>query len=168
MKAFSIAPRMRIAMCCAALAIAALDRAIKMGITATAQGEVLARWGGILEIVHTANPGAAFSLLSGSTLFLLAVTTLMLAAVLLAIVFYRPLTPAAGWSLALLLGGGIGNWIDRMTSGVVTDYIRLLFIRFPVFNLADICITISIAALLFLVATDRFDSHTGEHHGTTH
>ena len=68
-------------------------------------------------------------------------------------------------SLSVLLGGGIGNLIDRVIWGGVTDYIRLLFIRFPVFNFADICITVSVAVLFVLICFDHKVDKPEEHHG---
>lgn len=68
-------------------------------------------------------------------------------------------------SLSVLLGGGIGNLIDRVIWGGVTDYIRLLFIRFPVFNFADICITVSVAVLSVLICFDHKVDKPEEHHG---
>ena len=50
-----------------------------------------------------------------------------------------------------LIGGGMGNLVDRILFGGVTDYIRLSLIRFPIFNFADICITVSVAALMLLL-----------------
>ena len=52
-----------------------------------------------------------------------------------------------------LIGGGLGNLIDRILFGGVTDYIRLSLIRFPIFNFADICITVSVAALIACLAS---------------
>ena len=48
-------------------------------------------------------------------------------------------------ALILVLGGGIGNLIDRVLNGEVVDYINLLFMRFAVFNFADICVCVGVA-----------------------
>ena len=58
-------------------------------------------------------------------------------------------------SLSVLLGGGIGNLIDRVIWGGVTDYIRLLFIRFPVFNFADVCVVIGAGMLIYHVLIEE-------------
>ena len=55
--------------------------------------------------------------------------------------------------------------MDRVIWGGVTDYIRLLFIRFPVFNFADICITVSVAVLFILICFDSKTDKPEEHHG---
>lgn len=51
-----------------------------------------------------------------------------------------------GW--VLVLGGGLANWLDRLVDGVVTDYFALQFISFPVFNVADVAITLGMGVLL--------------------
>ena len=55
--------------------------------------------------------------------------------------WYEALISAA---LVLVLGGGIGNLIDRVLNGVVVDYINLLFMQFAVFNFADICVCVGV------------------------
>ena len=68
-------------------------------------------------------------------------------------------------SVSGLIGGGLGNLVDRILFGGVTDYIRLSLIRFPIFNFADICITVSVAALMLLLLFDHFNDKTEERHG---
>ena len=65
-------------------------------------------------------------------------------------------------TLSVLVGAGAGNLLDRILFGGVTDYIRLLWIPFPVFNLADICITVSVAVLSYCIITGRLDRHPEE------
>ena len=90
--------------------------------------------------------------------------------VVLGVFLYRSLalSPAAQIAFSCLIGGGIGNLIDRVLYGSVTDYIRLIPIRFPVFNLADIAITTSVSALLLMILIGRLEIRTGETHGSNH
>ena len=67
-----------------------------------------------------------------------------------------------------MIGGGVGNLIDRIAYAGVTDYIRLLLFDFPIFNLADMAITGSIAVLLILLLTGRLEETTGEKDGSDH
>ena len=90
--------------------------------------------------------------------FLPPVVLILLCAILVVMTRYIHLTRPARTALACLLGGGIGNLIDRLIYGGVTDYIHLLFIDFPVFNLADIAITLSFSALLYLMITKRLET----------
>lgn len=95
---------------------------------------------GIVNLRPVENRGMAFSMLSGQGLFLTVLTALLVMAVagwLLA----RPNAPAAERAgLWLIVGGGLGNLYDRITAGVVSDFIELAFVRFAVFNVADVCI----------------------------
>ena len=149
-------------------ALAAIDQAIKRIVSAYPDGAVLIDISPVFDVVHTMNTGAAFSLFSGNAVLLLVVTTLMLLVIAAFVLFAPKLSAAARFLLAALLGGGIGNWIDRLQTGLVTDYIRLQFVRFPVFNFADICISLSVVGMMFLLLFDRLEYHSGETHGSVH
>ena len=58
-------------------------------------------------------------------------------------------------ALLLVLGGGIGNLIDRVLNGEVVDYINLLFMRFAVFNFADICVCVGVALWVLVIFLDE-------------
>ena len=60
-----------------------------------------------------------------------------------------PLTERAAWTL--VLGGGVGNLIDRVLNGVVVDYINVLFMRFAIFNFADICVCVGVALWVLVI-----------------
>lgn len=144
--------------------IAAADQAIKAVIRRQAQGQTIFEIPGIVAITPSFNTGAAFSLLSGQPVVLAVVS----AALLVALCFYAEkrirLSRAAETALCCLVGGGVGNLIDRVLYAGVTDYIRLLPIDFPVFNLADMVITGSIAVLLVLLLTGRETEKDGSDH----
>ena len=63
--------------------------------------------------------------------------------------------------LLLVLAGGIGNLIDRALNGVVVDYINLLFMRFAVFNFADICVCVGVGLLILDVLLDSVGNKNG-------
>ncbi len=109
---------------------------------------------------HIANDGAAFGLFSGTGVWLAVLPVIAI----VSIAAYYLFPPVDHWStrlgLALILGGAIGNWLDRLYLGEVTDFID--FIHFPAFNVADIGINVGIAAILiYLVISDakRSASH---------
>ena len=62
---------------------------------------------------------------------------------------------AKGGAHPILLGGGIGNLIDRVLNGEVVDYINLLFMRFAVFNFADICVCVGVALWVLVIFLDE-------------
>ena len=103
----------------------------------------------IISLTKAYNTGAAFSILEGKTI-ILALFSLLVA---IAIILYFALKPIrlpsaliVAWGL--ILGGTIGNMLDRLILGYVIDFIKLDFINFPIFNIADI--SINIGALLII------------------
>ncbi len=108
---------------------------------------------------HIANNGAAFGLFSGSGIWLAILPVIAIVSIAL----YYLFPPVDHWltrlGLALILGGAIGNWLDRLYQGEVTDFID--FIHFPAFNVADIGINVGIALiLLYLLISDAKRSAT--------
>ena len=148
--------------------VAAADQAIKAVIRRQAQGRTLFEIPGVVAITPSFNTGAAFSLFSGNAVLLAAVSSALLLALCIYAGRNMRLTRAAQAALCVMIGGGVGNLIDRIVYGGVTDYIRLLLFDFPVFNLADIAITGSIAVLLILLLTGRLEYTTGEEQGSDH
>ena len=63
-------------------------------------------------------------------------------------------------ALLLILAGGIGNLIDRVLNGEVVDYINLLFMRFAVFNFADICVCVGVALWVLVIFLEELHEDT--------
>ena len=108
---------------------------------------------GALELYYLQNTGAAFSLLENAQwLFILiaAVVTALIGAALVRIPKTRRFLPLAV-SLLFISSGAVGNLVDRIRLGYVRDFIYISLINFPVFNVADMYVTIATAALVFLV-----------------
>lgn len=108
---------------------------------------------GLVNLQLVSNTGAAFSLFSGAPRLLALVSLLASGAVLLWIL-RQPLN--GRWEslgLGLLLGGALGNGLDRWRMGAVVDFLALVPIQFPVFNLADVAI--NLAVLCFVVHLTR-------------
>ncbi|GAV23748.1 signal peptidase II [Carboxydothermus pertinax] len=98
-----------------------------------------------LSITHVKNPGAAFSLLPYQTEVFIVITIFVLSGILIYLVVTKNRNRLLLTSLALIFGGALGNFYDRITQGQVTDFLDFHF--WPVFNLADSFITIGL--LLF-------------------
>lgn len=109
----------------------------------------------ILHITYVKNTGAAFSILQDKTIFLLIATLVVLLLVNIYFVINLKKNPFfISFALAMIIGGGIGNLIDRWRLGYVVDFID--FRVFPVFNLADIFVTIGCFSLiLYLIITEK-------------
>jgi len=145
-----------------ASAVSSADQLIKCCIRRFPLNSVLFSIPYLFDITHCTNTGAAFSILSGHTRFLAAASVIVFLLLLVYLLRELHLTSSAKYALGALCGGGLGNLADRLLFSGVTDYIRLRFIRFPVFNLADVCITFSVLILVFELMTGRLDRHHGE------
>ena len=110
----------------------------------------------ILNLYYTLNNGAAFSKLSGKTVFLIVITSVVILGLLVLVIAKRIRRPVYLCSIALILGGGIGNLIDRIfNNGLVVDFIDVRIINFPIFNFADICAVCGAGLLLLTVIIDE-------------
>ena len=107
----------------------------------------------VLELSYLRNDGAAWGVLSGKQTFFIIITFVMLAAAIF--VFTKmPITPhyrGLRVVLCTLAAGAVGNLIDRIHNGYVHDFIYFKIINFPVFNFADICVTLSMIGLVIMI-----------------
>lgn len=118
---------------------------------------LIANW---LKLTYTENSGIAFGVSLGSQTVLITITALILVALLVYVVLSKNRKPAFLVTFGLILGGGIGNLIDRATVGRVVDFIHVDIYQgylfgswvslWPVFNIADSAITVGACLLLLL------------------
>ena len=109
---------------------------------------------GLVELYYIRNTGCGFSILSGHTWLLTLLTAAVMVFVAVLLVRRTFPHPLAMWTLTAILGGGLGNLIDRVRLGYVVDMFNFQFMRYPVFNVADIlvvCGTIGFAAYSLLL-----------------
>ncbi len=113
---------------------------------------------GVVDFHLIHNEGAAFGLGSGFAWLYVIIALAIVIGCILYVVLGRPHLPLA-ITLGVVAGGGIGNVIDRIATGGVTDFIMPTFIDFAVFNVADIAITCGfiVAVILFWVQETRRD-----------
>jgi signal peptidase II len=123
---------------------------VKAGIDPGAEQQLLPG----VHLVHVRNTGVAFSLFSGGGTVVL-VFTLIALALLIGYLTLRPERPWLWMPTGLLVGGAVGNLIDRLAHGAVTDFIKLPI--WPAFNVADISITFGVLALLWVLEGRRTD-----------
>ena len=103
----------------------------------------------LFKLDFVKNYGAAFNLLSGSRIFL-SLVSIIFSILLIYLIFRKnTLNSFDLYSYSFILGGTIGNGIDRIYKGFVVDFINLNIINFPVFNIADISINIGFIFLLY-------------------
>ena len=102
-----------------------------------------------IKLDYVKNYGAAFNLFSGSRIFL-SIVSVIISIILLFILLGKKNTNNLDlYSYSFILGGTIGNGIDRITKGYVIDFINLNIINFPVFNIADISINIGFILIIY-------------------
>jgi signal peptidase II len=136
------------------LAILVADQLSKgFVIAAVALGEQVHVIGEIVQVWHVQNRGAAFSLLQGGSILFLVVSILSLGMVAY---FHRSLRQRAVWVhlvLGIILGGTLGNFVDRLRLGYVTDWLSIGIgdLRWPTFNVADSSIVVGIGILVLYV-----------------
>ncbi|MGC6482303.1 MAG: signal peptidase II [Synechococcus sp.] len=136
--------------------IVVLDQASKAWICSHLQPGVAAPFlPGLLQLRWVRNTGAAFSLFRDSTVVLGVLS--LLVAVVVAVWLWRSRQQALwqGLGLGCLLGGTVGNGLDRWRLGHVTDFLELVPIDFPIFNGADIAINLAVACFVIDALSQR-------------
>ncbi|ASS77220.1 signal peptidase II [Tumebacillus algifaecis] len=130
--------------------VVVLDQVMKYYIRANMDvTESVPLWEGVINLTSHRNPGAAFGILEGQQWFFILST----AAVVVGVIYFRAKgelkgRPLMEIGLALLMGGAIGNAIDRVLFGVVTDFFDLQFVSFAIFNIADVAINIGVGLMI--------------------
>ena len=133
-------------------AIVAVDQLIKsLALRHLTGVATVPLWEDVLHLTYVENRGMAFSMMEGQTWLLVWVTGAILLALLLYMVFGKGHTKPLLFSMAAVLGGGVGNLIDRATVGFVVDYIDVRIINFAVFNFADICVCLGTIAMMICI-----------------
>ena len=105
----------------------------------------------LFKLDFVKNYGAAFNLFSGSRIFLSLISIFFSILLIYLIITKNNLNTFDLYSYSFILGGTIGNGIDRIYKGFVVDFINLNIINFPVFNIADISINIGFIFLLYSI-----------------
>lgn len=101
-----------------------------------------------IRFEYRENTGMAWGLLPNARVYFIIVTLILAAFLVFLLVRYRKLLPKLSKvALTVILSGAIGNLIDRIFLGYVRDFIAFDFIAFPVFNIADCCVTIGAVLL---------------------
>lgn len=140
------------------VAVLGLDQLTKLYISANFELHVSHDFiPGILDITYIRNGGGAWGMLNGYTWMLLSVTIIIMLICIALLIKMGFENKLMFWAICLVLGGGIGNMIDRIfRGGEVVDFLHFSFWpQFPVFNVADIGIVIGagLLVLYFIVST---------------
>lgn len=105
----------------------------------------------VLSLTHIRNNGAAWSILEGKMWFFIIVT--LIALTILPYILYknRDQTKWLTIGLSLIIGGTIGNFIDRVRLGYVVDMFQVEFFNFPIFNFADVSLVIGVVCIFIYI-----------------
>lgn len=113
----------------------------------------------VLHLTYSENRGAAFSILENHRWVFLITSTVAIVVILVGMIIYRKkLNLPLAVSLSFIVGGGIGNMIDRVMLGYVVDFIDCRFIDFYVFNVADSFVTVGCVLFVVLLAVEEYKS----------
>ncbi|MBE6020513.1 MAG: signal peptidase II [Firmicutes bacterium] len=146
----------------------AIDQALKSIVVNTLEiGQSLPLIEGVFHFTYIQNFGAAFSILQNKQAFLIIVTAVVMA--IAAVVLFKNMNKLSKMiilSLAFIIGGGIGNLIDRIRLGYVVDFLDFTLINYPVFNFADCCVVVgSIVLVIGVFLEDRNEKKRGSRNG---
>lgn len=108
----------------------------------------------VFSLTYTQNTGAAFSILDGYPFLLIALSVTALVVLFSYIIRHAGTMSFTGifW-LTLLMSGIFSNLFERVQLGYVRDFIKLNFVDFPIFNISDIAINVSVIVIIFLLLT---------------
>ena len=106
----------------------------------------------VLSLSNVRNDGAAWSILQGQQLLLFVITVAALA-VMLILLKKNWNDRLFAWALTLMVGGTLGNFLDRLRLGYVVDMFTLDFMNFPIFNVADCALTVGVILLIIALFT---------------
>jgi signal peptidase II len=136
--------------------IAVADRLIKQLVLASplSGGEVMTVISNFLQFRYVENTGAAFSIFEGKTDMLSVFSAVVIVAGVIVIFSRKIKSKVLLASVVMMLGGGLGNLIDRVTLHFVVDYIEVLFVDFPVFNFADCFVTVGAFVMIGYMVRD--------------
>jgi len=128
----------------AILAAVGLDQAVKYwAVTELKPIRSIPLIEGVFHLTYAENPGMAFSLLEGQRWFFLIITVVMLAGFVIVLKKNIITDKLQRWCIILVMGGAIGNLIDRIfNDGKVIDMFYIKLIDFPIFNVADLFVTL--------------------------
>ena len=115
----------------------------------------------LVDFTYVQNRGAAFSMFSGRVSVLSVVSIAFCVAVVIYWIVKQPRHPLLCTALSMMFAGALGNAIDRVFYGFVVDFIAVKFIDFPVFNIADMAITIGAAVVIIYVIFFDKDTKNG-------
>lgn len=132
-------------------------------ITNFALGDSVPLIEGIINLTYIHNNGAAFGILKNQRWFFLAVTAVIMIICITMLIRKTYKSKWMYWAICIVLGGGLGNMIDRaFRGGNVIDFLEFGFFDFPIFNLADIAVSVGAVMIFIYFLRDMIKDVKGE------
>jgi lipoprotein signal peptidase len=132
-----------------AAGIIALDQWTKhLVVNNMERGDSIPLIADVFHLTSHRNMGAAFGILQNQRWLFIVITIAVVVGIVYSLIRLGKKQPRASLALSMVLGGAIGNFIDRATTGQVVDFLDFTLINFPIFNVADMAITIGVGILL--------------------
>ncbi len=125
-----------------------LDQFTKVAIAQNPNIQDLVIWQGVFYLRYITNSGAAFGLFSGGSNWLKWISLLVSLGLVIFGFWSSKLSKWEQCGYGCILGGALGNGIDRFTKGAVVDFLDFRLINFPIFNFADVAINVGLVLLL--------------------
>ena len=136
------------------------DQLVKSYVVKTiALGEIKSWIPNLVSLTYLQNRGAAFSMLQDQQWFFAVITLVVMVG---AIWYLHKHIEDSFWTvfgLVLIIAGGLGNFIDRISQGFVVDMFHLDFINFAIFNVADSYLTVGVIILLFSMLKEEMNGN---------
>ena len=136
------------------LLLIAVDQATKyFAVTKLMNQKPWVVWDGVFELHYLENRGAAFGMLQGQKIFFVLIAVIILAVILYVLIKapYQKMYTKLHLTLVFIASGAIGNLIDRIQHDYVVDFLYFSLINFPIFNVADIYVTLASIYLVILL-----------------
>lgn len=122
-------------------------------------GEVRSWIPNLVSLTYLQNRGAAFSMLQDQQWFFAIITLLVMAGAIWYLHKHMEDSLRLVFGLTLIIAGGLGNFIDRMSQGFVVDMFHLDFINFAIFNVADSYLTVGVIVLLIAMLKEEVNGN---------
>jgi len=132
-----------------------IDQIIKILVSNMIESIIIIK--NFLNLTYVENTGAAFSILENNTIFLIIITFISLFLIYKFLLKNKQFNKLEIVTYSLLIGGIIGNLMDRIIHGYVIDYLEFIILNrhMPIFNFADICIVIGTFLFLFITIKEE-------------
>lgn len=122
-------------------------------------GEVRSWIPNLVSLTYLQNRGAAFSMLQDQQWFFAVITLVVMAGAIWYLHMHMEDSLWMVFGLTLIIAGGLGNFIDRMSQGFVVDMFHLDFINFAIFNVADSYLTVGVIVLLIAMLKEEVNGN---------